>query len=67
MSQKKVEHEKKNRQCNTKIYDSSDFYSHLFLYGTVIAGGLAISKNLSLESADIQAFVMERLPIVWDF
>ena len=33
-------------------------------YGTVIAGGLAISKNLSLESADIQAFVMERLPIV---
>ena len=36
-------------------------------YGTVIAGGLAISKNLSLESVDIQAFVMERLPIVWDF
>ena len=38
-----------------------------YMYGTVIAGGLAISKNLSLECKDIQAFVMERLPIVWDF
>ena len=39
----------------------------LSYYGSIIAGGLAVSKNLSLESADIQAFVMERLPIVWDF
>ena len=35
-----------------------------YLYGSVIAGGLAINKNLSLESADIQAFLMERVPIV---
>ena len=40
------------------------FVSVRNIYGTVIAGGLDISKNLSLESADIQAFVMERLPIV---
>ena len=41
--------------------------SEIFRYGTVIEVGLAISKNLSLESADIQAFVMERVPIVSDF
>ena len=40
---------------------------HGDIYGSIIAGGLAISKNLSLESADIQAFVMERVPIVSDF
>ena len=37
------------------------------IYGTVIAGGLAISKNLSLEGAPFQAFVMERVLIVSDF
>ena len=34
------------------------------MYGTVIAGGLAINRNLSLEGALFQAFLMERVLIV---
>ena len=39
----------------------------IWTYGPDIGGGLAISKNLSLEGAPFQAFVMERVPIVSDF
>ena len=52
------------KQRSPYLVLASAIVSAIFFYGTVIAGGLAISKNLSLESADIQAFVMERLPIV---
>ena len=36
-------------------------------FTALLAGVLAISKNLSLEGAPFQAFVMERVLIVSDF
>ena len=62
-----IEAERNSRSYKSKVQERQKIFNEMKRYSTVIAGVLAISKNLSLESADIQAFVMERLPIVRDF